>query len=850
MAGASTVETTISPEARHASALALQGVVKTYPGVRALRGVDFECRSGEIHALLGENGAGKSTLVNVASGNLVPDEGTVHIGGRPLPSPHPRHARELGLAIAYQDDSLIPDLTVADNMLLSAPRELRPPRAQLASWAREQLGRFATEIDPATPVRELPIAARQIVEIAKALVTRPTVLVLDEPTAALTASEAGRLHELLADIATQGTGVVYITHRLPEVLAIADRISVLRDGEMVATATTGAGVDEDRLVELMVGKSVDTTFPSKADPAALGEPLVELHDATGEHFTGVSLGIRAGEIVGFAGVEGNGQRETLRALAGLGSRDGRLLVGGRPVAPGSVSRARAAGITFVSGDRRGEAVFTALSVRDNLTAGALPSLERAGVVTRRHERDEIRARLDRLALRTASVEHSVASLSGGNQQKIAIGRAVLESPSVYLIEEPTQGVDAGTRLEIYRILREEAGRGAAVVVVSSDALELAGLCDRVLVFSRGHVVEELCVDAGEEEQIVGASARAEVTRSRATEDEQPPNRALLFLRRSDLAPVGLLAVAIVAMALFVAASQPEFLSSGNISNLLFLAVPLGFAALGQAAVMMTGGIDLSIGPVISLTTVAIASITTLEHEAASTTLAIAVALALGLAVGLVNAVLVRKLKLQPLIATLATFIAVQGFALLWMATPGGEVGTGFATAAGQLVGVLPVAFVALVGIAVLAEVVYRRRIPGLAYRAVGSRPAAARRLGIASETVHYAAYALGGVCGAIAGVFFVATIQIGDPALGVSFTLASVTAVVLGGMSTWGGRGSLVGAVAGAVLLAVIANGARFLDYGPEVQYYVQGCLLIGSIALYSRVRATGRMRDETLGER
>jgi ribose transport system ATP-binding protein len=829
------------------SVLALSGVSKAFAGVQALTDVDFSCERGRIHALLGENGAGKSTLVNVASGNIASDGGELRVGGVEVGSADSHLVRELGLAVAYQDDSLIPDLTVLDNLILAVPNRPDSEGRGLHAWAVEELDRFGTAIDPDTPVRELSIASRQIVEIVKALALRPQVLILDEPTAALTSAEAERLHAILGELAASGTSIVYITHRLVEVLSLADEISVLRDGRMVASRVPAAGVDEDRLVELMVGRSLDTTFPDKAEPDEVGDLVVELSSASGAAFNDVSLKVRAGEVLGLAGVEGNGQREALRALAGLESYEGELSVRDRRVRPGSVRAARRAGVTFVSGDRRGEAVFTDLSVRDNMTMGVLGRIDSFGVVTRGGERAEMKETLETLALRTASTEHVVASLSGGNQQKIAIGRALLEQPAVYLVEEPTQGVDASTRVQIYRLLREAARSGAAVIVVSSDALEIAGLCDRVLVFSRGAVVQELSVEGLDEEAVVGASARSAVNRGAAAA-ARSTSRLLTFARRSDLAPVALLGLSIFVLMMLVGSARANFLSSENLTGLMFLAVPLGFAALGQAAVMLIGGIDLSIGPLISLTTVAIASIMT-EGDPASTPLALAVAVGIGLTLGLLNAALVRAVKLQPLIATLATYIIVQGLALLWMPTPGGYVDPEFASAAGQLVGSIPIAFLALLAVALIGEFLYRRRVVGLAYRAVGSRPAAARRLGVRSELVYYGGYMLGGLMGAIGGIFFSATIQIGDPTLGIPFTLASVTAVVLGGMSTWGGRGSLLGPVAGAVLLAVIANGAQFMNYPPQVQYFVQGGLLIGAIALYSRLRATGKQRDETMGE-
>jgi ribose transport system ATP-binding protein len=834
-------------------ALAMVGVVKSFPGVRVLKNVSFECKRGEVHALLGENGAGKSTLVNIASGNISAEAGATQVGGTDLSAANPSAARRAGLAITYQDDSLIPDLSVAENLLLATPSSRRPPWRERESWARRELHRFHTDIDPGTPVRELPIASRQIVEIVKALMADAVVLVLDEPTAALTTEESLVLHRVLREAAGLGLGIVYITHRLKEVMAIGDRVSVLRDGVMVASGEPVSEVDEDRLVELMVGRSLDTTFPDRSSGVSLGDPVVRLENATSEAFSAIDLNVRAGEIVGLAGVEGSGQRELIRALAGLGEMSGTLMISGQPVKVNSVRAVRRAGVTFVSGDRRGEAVFNDLSVRDNMTIGSLARLGSLGLISRSRERSSIASYIRTLALKTPSVEYPVSSLSGGNQQKVAMGRALMEAPTVLLVEEPTQGVDAGTRIQIYSLLREQADAGAAVVVLSSDAIELSGLCDRVLVLSRGHVVATLAGTDLSETSIVGASARSEKTRQEARQSPDLLSRRnglLRWAQRSDFAPVSLLLVALAVLMLVIGRFSSNFLSIDNMTNLMFLAVPLGFAALAQGSVMLTGGIDLSVGPVISLTTVVMATVMVEGGSFPNIFLAILVALAAGVAVGTINGLLVRALHLPPLVATLATYVAVQGVALLIRPVPGGYVNPEFATAARALVGFVPVGFLSLVAAAIGLEFVYRRKVAGLSYRAVGSRPSAARRLGVPVQIVYYASYILGGLLAAGAGIFFTATIQVGDPSLGLSFTLASVTAVVLGGMSTWGGRGSFLGAVAGAMLLATIANGVQFLALPSALQYYLLGGLLIGSIALYSRVRATGAAKDETTGER
>jgi ribose transport system ATP-binding protein len=834
--------------------LELTGVWKAYPGVLAVRDADLRVRRrGEIHALVGENGAGKSTLMNVASGNVSPDRGEVRIAGRALTSARPAEARRLGLAMVYQDDSLVPDLSVAENLLLGVHAARRSSIRESNAWARSILDDFQTPIDPRTPVRELTVAARQMVEVLKALRSRPHVLVLDEPTAALTANEVERLHELLRAASASGTSIVYITHRLHEVFALADVVSVMRDGEMALHATPVADATEDQLVTLMVGRSLRTFFPER--PAAESgrepsEPRLLVRALESSRFRDVEFEVRRGEIVGLAGIEGNGQLELLRALAGLGARRGAVEVDGRPLHAGDVRDARRHGLVFISGDRRGESLFPTLGVRENIAAGNLQRLATWGMVPRSREARAVSAQIDALDIRTSGLEQNIVLLSGGNQQKVALARAFLATPRVYVVQDPTQGVDAGARAELYRLLRDAASAGGSVVVLSSDAVELAGLCDRVLVFARGEIARELQGAELTEEAIVAAAVttRLGTRETRGSTDRGARRWPLLdWARTSDFAPIALLVASILLIGALTGLARPSFFTTDNIGNLLFLAVPLGFAALGQAAVMLIGGIDLSIGPLIALTTVAIAQIMSEDGGRTRSGLAIAAALAIGLGLGLLNGLLVRRVHILPLIATLATYILVQGLALLWLSAPGGYVSSSLVDGASARIGFVPWAVVLLLAVASGLELAYRRTIPGLWYRAVGSRPQAAYRLGAPSETVQYAAYALAGLLGAAGGIFFASTIGIGDPALGVSFTLASIAAVVLGGLSTWGGRGSIVGPLLGALLLALVANASSFLNLPAHTQLYVQGGLVLFAIGLYSRLRATGAARDETI---
>jgi ribose transport system ATP-binding protein len=496
--------------------LSLRGVSKAFGAVQALREVSVDCRGGEIHALVGENGSGKSTLLGVASGFLAPDEGVVEIGGQRLRRASPATARRLGLGIAYQDYSHVLELSVAENLFLAVPSEARPPYAEMDDWADMTLEPFGLKIPVAAPAGSLSLAQRQLFEVAKALLTRPKVLLLDEPTTALGPEEVEHLHALVLGQARAGVAIVYVSHRLPEVLAVAGRITVLRDGVGQGTYEA-ASVAEADLIALMIGRPLEVAFPERRAPGAEAEPLLTVDGLRGERFGPVDLVVRRGEILGIAGAEGNGQVQFLRALAGVERATGSASCDGAPLDTSSPLGPLGAGIVLLSGDRRGEALFPVLSVRANATVQVLGRLGRFGIVGRSRERGAIDDLVRRLRVRMSSAEQPIQSLSGGNQQKISLMRPFLRGDvKVILAEEPTQGVDVGARFDIYEALRAKADEGVATIVKSSDPLELAGLCDRVVVMSRGRIVEEIPREELGERRIVAAivgSRRAVLARA-------------------------------------------------------------------------------------------------------------------------------------------------------------------------------------------------------------------------------------------------------------------------------------------------------------------------------------------------
>lgn len=484
--------------------LSLRSVSKRYGAVQAVREVSVDCHAGEIHALVGENGSGKSTLLGIASGFLAPDEGSVEIGGHPLATASVAEAIRLGLGMAYQTYSQVLGMSVAENLYLAALPSARPAYREMETWAAKKLEEVGLRVPVAVPAGRLSLAERQLLEVVKALLPEPKVLLLDEPTTALGPEEIEQLHALVFERSRRGVGVIYVSHRLPEVLGIADRITVLRDGVAQGTFDASA-MSENALVALMIGRPLQQAFPDRDSGRGQGEPCLEVSELQGDRFGPIDLTVRKGEILGIAGAEGNGQVQFLRAVAGVERFTGTARCNGGELDGRSPLGALRAGVVLLSGDRVREALFPVLSVRSNTTIQVVSRYSRLGMLRRRRERGAIAELVGRLKIRAASIEQPVQSLSGGNQQKVSLTRPFLRGEvHAILAEEPTQGVDVGSRFDIYDALRGKAREGAAIVVKSSDPLELAGLCDRVVVMSRGRIVDEIPEAELSEQRIVEA----------------------------------------------------------------------------------------------------------------------------------------------------------------------------------------------------------------------------------------------------------------------------------------------------------------------------------------------------------
>ena len=476
----------------------IRGVSKRYGGVRALQDADLTVRGGRIHAVLGENGAGKSTLIKIMAGVVAPDEGRMLLDGVPIAFDSPADAQAAGIACIFQELSLIPDLSVADNISISDPPRrfgLIDRRAQ-RRIAEQALARAGAEnVHPSALVKDLSLSRRQMVEIAKALARRPRILILDEATSALTAADVTRIYAVLKRLRAEGLALVYISHRMHEIAELADECTVFRNGRSVASYAAGSRTDAE-IVELMIGRELAAEFPARPARTASDAPprLEAAYLGWGERLRDVSFNVQAGEVVGLGGLDGQGQRELLLALFGvLRGTTGRIAIDGRPVAIANPSEAkrRANGMALIPEDRKSEGLMLPMSVRDNLSFAALGRLARCGVIDGAGERAAVERIVRLLAIRSDGVHVPAGSLSGGNQQKLVIGKWLMVDPRILLLDDPTRGIDVGTKQEIYQLLRDLANAGAAILFYTTDYDELIGCCDRVLVMVEGTIRREL-----------------------------------------------------------------------------------------------------------------------------------------------------------------------------------------------------------------------------------------------------------------------------------------------------------------------------------------------------------------------
>lgn len=505
MSDTATLERPPAPRPTEAAAplLEIRGIRKAFPGVLALDNVSFTLKAGTVHALMGENGAGKSTLMKIIAGVYVPDQGEIRLNGRPVKMTTPIDALSHGIAMIHQELNLMPHMTVAENVWIT-----REPRnklgfvdhAELNRRTRELFQQLNIDIDPRVEIQTLSVASRQMVEIAKAVSYDSDVLIMDEPTSALTEKEVDHLFAIIRHLRAQGKGIVYITHKMNELFEIADEFSVFRDGKYIATSAA-ADVTRDDIIRMMVGREITQMFPKQTVP--IGEVVLSVRNLTLEGvFHDVSFDIRAGEILGLAGLVGSGRSNVAETLFGVTpATSGTIAIDGQQIVIDSPAKAMAAGMAFLTEDRKDTGCFLCLDIQDNMELAVLSQryVNRLGFVQRGQLAEDCRKMSARLRVKTPNMQETIQNLSGGNQQKVLVGRWLLTNPRILILDEPTRGIDVGAKAEIHRLVSELAGQGVAILMISSEMPEVLGMSDRVAVMHEGHLTGIL--DRSEADQV-------------------------------------------------------------------------------------------------------------------------------------------------------------------------------------------------------------------------------------------------------------------------------------------------------------------------------------------------------------
>ena len=822
------------------AALRAVEVSKSYGVVKALQPATLELAAGEVHALVGENGSGKSTFVGIVSGTVTPDTGAVEIGGKPCRKHTPWESQRHGALTVFQDGSVIPELSVGQNLYLGTPPSGRPSYREVNGWARERLEEFGLgRMSPKLPAEKLSHADRQLLEIARAMMAQPTVLLLDEATSALDAAGVDVALELMRKAAAGGCAVLFVTHRLSEVFRVADRISVLRDGQYRGTHESSA-IDQAGLVELMAGRSVNVEFPDVAEQ--IGDVILDARGLNGEGYGPLDLQLRRGEILGIAGADGNGQLALLGGLAAIDDPKGDLAVDEHVVK--TFGQAWDAGVAYLSSDRRNESLYQTLAIRENIVVSVLGKLSQGGVVTKRREGRQVRESIDRYGIRLGSPEDPMTSLSGGNQQKVALGKVLETEPRVLLCDEPTQGVDVRSRLEIYRMLRESAEAGLAVAIVSSDAAELAGLCDRVIVLSRGQLVAELSSERASEESIVHAftghegrrDGGAAVARDEAAAGPSPWARLREAVNRhQDLARLSLLGLILVLLGAYTQSQESSFLTPAGIYNVLLLALPLAAVAAAEFVVMFIGGIDISVAGTMGVTV----CLLSFWVQSGSTVVALILSLLIGICVGILigigNSTLIERLQISPVIATIATLGILQGVGLTLRPTADGVIDLGLTELLTKKLWVFPWPLVVIGVLFLVADWLMRSTGMGLRLRAVGINSQFAYRLGVNAPRLRQLSYVMCAALAGVAGVILAGQVGIGDSTVGNQYILLAIAAPIVGGASLLGGRGTFFGCGLGSVLLALGLTLPTTLNLGEGWNYILTGGLTLIALTIYTQ---------------
>jgi rhamnose transport system ATP-binding protein len=843
-------------------AIELCGITKRFGPVDVLSNVDLSLYPGRVHALAGENGAGKSTLVKILGGIYQPDGGRILRNGVEARITDAADARRQGIAVIHQHPAVFPDLSVAENVFIG-----RQPRGVSGiDWtammrrAQELLSRLQIDIDPGLPVKLLSIAERQAVEIAKALSIDAKVLVMDEPTSSISSREVDRLFEIAEHLKAQGVAILFISHFIDEILGLGDEVTILRSGKRVMTGPT-ADLTPAQTVRHMIGTEPSAFFPK--EETRIGEPVVSVRGLSGAGFVQeVNFEVRAGEILGFFGLVGAGRSEVAQMLFGITPPDqGEIRLNNQVVRLRSSRDAMRLGISLVPEDRHQQGLVLPFPIRANETLPILRRLANGlGLVDRVKENAIAQRVTEQMRVVASGVEQPTNTLSGGNQQKVLIGKWLIPEPRVLILDQPTRGVDVGAKAEIHRIISNLAGQGLAVILISDDAQEVIGMADRILVFRGGRIVaesgrasfdrEEMLLAAAqaarEEDSVVqGEGSEEDRGRGRGRKDAQGWVSKLMRIRELGLV------VALLLIGLGITVREPRFLDGANLEQTALSATLVCIVALGEALVIIARQIDLSVGAMVA-TSAFVAADWLQQNPNGSIWVVFLIGGLVGGLLGAFNALLVTGFRIPAIVATLGTLAMYRGGVIV---LAGGRQIS--ATVLPDSYGAMARAHFAGVPVLVWLALLFTIGF-GLAARftrigrniyALGSNQESAKFAGI-NERRHIALlFVLSGLLCGLVGVLWGARFGTVDAVIAPELHFQAISAVVVGGVSIFGGSGSVYGAALGAIIFAVLQNGIQLLGINRFWLQAVLGAAIVVTVLFYSQLarRAEGVERRSRL---
>lgn len=834
-----------------ASPVAAAGLVnasKRFGGTIALSHASFDLLPGEVLALLGENGAGKSTCVKLLAGVYRADEGAVTIGGQPVEHWSPLEAQRRGIAVMHQHPGLFGDLTVFENIFVGhMPRRSlgRIDYERMREEARALLDVVGLQCAPEDVLKELRTSEQQLVEIARALSVNAKVLIMDEPTAALSQREVERLFAVVADLKARQVAMMFVGHRMEEIYRIADRIAVLRDGHLIGVKRA-AELDRDQAVQMMIGRPLKAIYPQwESKPGA--EVLAVSGLSREGAFEDVSFNVRAGEILGLGGLVGSGRTEIARVLFGIDQPTaGRIEMAGKAMAFADPPAAMAAGIAYVSEDRLGQSLVMDFPILDNASLPVIEKATMAGLVMRRQELALVEPHLKRLKLKFRSFDQPVKTLSGGNQQKVVLSKWLATRPRLLILDEPTQGIDVESKSEVHTMIAELAQQGLAIILISSELPELVSMCDRIVVLREGRTAGAFTRAEADQEKVIRAAtdaggvvgekqpaptSRDEAAKiDKAKADEAKAGWLKTLLRRREVGLVGAMA-AVVLPVMFL---NPRMVSPENLTAIAMDAALLMIVAVAQMLVLLTRNIDLSVASVIGLSAYGAASFMH-AHPDSSVLLGVGVACAVGLACGALNGLVVTLGRVPAIVVTLGTLSVFRGLNSLWAG--GRQISADQVPQAwldmtsARIAGIPAVILIALACLVVIG-LILRHWPVGRELYAIGSNPDGAALIGIRRTALVLGAFMLAGLLAGFDGALWASRYATIDARVALGFELTVIASVVVGGVAIRGGAGTVLGVALGALTLLVIQNGLTLVRVDPLWLQGVYGLVILLAIGV------------------